>query len=146
MLKILLLHALQINPAAWTSRSHPMTMIPFREAVNEEDWRALLGRALNGIQKVCIILDADLISHAMNNNSYSATRWFGAFSNLATKTVLNIFIPAFAIDTGYEKETGIPPPDLSFALGCLVVGVRESYIRDELELRGGELSSRNKEL
>ena len=137
MLKILLLHALQINPAAWTSRSHPMTMIHFREAVNEEDWRALLARAMNGIQKVYIVLDSDLLSHATNNNRYLATRWLGAFSNLATKTVLKVFVSAFAIDTGYAARNWDPA-----SWSQLRVGLSGPMSTGNLRLRRARASRR----
>jgi hypothetical protein len=137
ILKILLLQALQINPAALTSGSHPMTMIHFREAVNEEDWRALLARAMNGIQKVYIILDSDLLSHATKNNRYLATRWLGAFSNLATKTVLKVFVSAFAIDTGYAARNWDPA-----SWSQLRVGLSGPMSTGNLRLRRARASRR----
>lgn len=92
ILRMLVLQALQINPDALTVGSNPVTMTHLREAVDEAGWLSILNRALQGVQQIYIVLDADLLSHVTNHNRYLATRWIEGFPRTIIGIVVKLFV------------------------------------------------------
>jgi hypothetical protein len=83
---MLVIQSLQIIPTALSSKTHPLIMSHFREAVNEEDWLSILNRALVGVPYVYIVLDAGLLSYATDRDHYQATKLIEAFPKGVTST------------------------------------------------------------
>ena len=104
ILRMLVLQVLQINPDALTTGSNPITMTHLREAVDETDWLSILNRALQGVQQIYIVLDADLLSHVTNHNRYLATRWVEGFPRTITGTVVKLFVSRYGVDEGYASR------------------------------------------
>jgi hypothetical protein len=104
ILRMLVLQALQIHPNALTMGPNPITMTNLREAVDEAGWLSILNRALQGVQQIYIVLDADLLSHVTNHNRYLATRWIEGFPRTTTGTVVKLFVSRHGVDEGYASR------------------------------------------
>lgn len=72
ILRMLVLQALQINPSS-TSSACPITVVHMREAVDQEDWAKLLGRALDNVPDVYVVIDADLFVFVTRQDKNCAT-------------------------------------------------------------------------
>jgi hypothetical protein len=108
ILRMLVIQSLQINPTALTSKTHPLTMSHFREAVNEEDWLNILNRALVSVPYVYIVLDADLLSYATGRDRYQATKLIEAFPNRVTSTVVKLIVSTAGVDERYFSSNWDP--------------------------------------
>ena len=83
--------ALQINPSA-TSSSRPVTAVHLKEAVDEEDWFRLLGRALLGVPEVNIVLDSDLFGLATGQDRDAGTRFLQRLPDLVGGTFVKVYV------------------------------------------------------
>lgn len=104
ILRMLVLQALQISPDSLTMGSNPVTMTHLREAVDEAGWLSILNRALQGVQQIYIVLNADLLSHVTNHNQYLATRWIEGFPQTIIGIVVKLFVSRYGVDEGYASR------------------------------------------
>lgn len=124
IVQALLLQAIQINPHALATEHHPITVAHLREAVDEVDWLNLLNRALEGVPKLYIVLDGDLLGHATTYDRYLATRWLKNLAKLSQGTIIKIFIASNNIDANYIARIWEPGSWSRFRID------REKQIRD----------------
>lgn len=108
MLRMLLKQALQLNPGALTCKEYPITATALREAASEFDWLSLLNRALHGIPRVYIVIDADLLNRGASGDKYSTTKLLGMLPKLVTETALKIFVSNLMIDQSYVMRNWEP--------------------------------------
>ncbi|KAH7011099.1 hypothetical protein EDB80DRAFT_711245 [Ilyonectria destructans] len=101
ILRMLVAHALQVNPTAVDRGSHPITVESLRDASGEKDWLNLLQRAVKGMPQVFIALDADILSRATENNRFLATRWLESIVSSMGDTVIKCIVSSPGLDQSY---------------------------------------------
>ena len=99
ILRMFVMQALQINPSA-TSSASPITSVHLREAASEEDWLKLLGRALDGIVEIYIVIDSNLLGFVTKQDRNGATR----FLELFAKGIMNTFVKVFVSSVNVDQE------------------------------------------
>jgi hypothetical protein len=99
LLKMLVIHSLQAKPDALTTGAFPVTVGSFREAVDEKDWLSILNRVLTGMPVMYMVLDADVLGHAMQYNAFATTKLLELLPRLITTTV-KVVVTETAVDTG----------------------------------------------
>ncbi|KAF2739170.1 hypothetical protein EJ04DRAFT_354324 [Polyplosphaeria fusca] len=102
ILRMLVLQALQINPDSLQKGVNPITIPHLRDAASEQDWLALLDRALVGVRRVYLVLDPDLLNHATSQNRYQATKLVELMSR-SIRTEVRIIVPSAGIDLEYVR-------------------------------------------
>ncbi|KAF2186960.1 hypothetical protein K469DRAFT_705508, partial [Zopfia rhizophila CBS 207.26] len=65
ILRMLVLQTLQINPVSLQKGVILITVTHLRDAADEKDWLGIPDRALVDIPHVFVILDSDLLNHAI---------------------------------------------------------------------------------
>lgn len=108
ILRILVLQALQLNPAALDQGAHTITAINLREAVDEKDWLLLLARSLISVPRIYIVIDSQLLTHATEQNRLAATRLVELLSGCLTSTSVKIFVSTLALDKSYMSRNWKP--------------------------------------
>ncbi len=103
LLKMLVAHSLQAKPDALTTGAFPVTVGAFREAVDEKDWLSILSRVLDGTPVMYIVLDSDVLSHAMQHNAFATTKLLELLPRIITTTV-KVVVAETAIDNGYLRR------------------------------------------
>jgi len=101
ILRILVLHALEINSNALALNDFPVTLASLRAASSEEDWLSILNRCLAGLEEVYIIVDPELLRFAAENNTCTSADMLLALKNSITSTRLKIIVSSFGINKGY---------------------------------------------
>ncbi|KAH6615867.1 hypothetical protein B0J18DRAFT_413199 [Chaetomium sp. MPI-SDFR-AT-0129] len=104
LLKMLVMHSLQVKPDALTTGAFPVTVGSFREAVDEKDWLSIVNRVLSGIPVVYIVLDADVIGHAMQYNAFAATKLLELIPRIIS-TKVKVIVSETAVDNDYLRRT-----------------------------------------
>lgn len=104
ILRALVLQAIQINPQALMNGVYPLKIRHLREASDELDWLLILQRALQGVERIFIILDADLIGHATAGDKYTATKCLEMLNQKLTSTNTKIFITKSVVQEAYVRE------------------------------------------
>jgi len=100
---MLVIQAIQMNPSA-ISGPAPITAVHLREASNEADWLNILKRALTGIARVYIVIDADLLSLDSENNTYRATRMIEKFPEILMGINVKIVVSMANINQEYVTK------------------------------------------
>lgn len=100
---MLVIHSLQAKPDALTTGAFPVTVGSFREAVDEKDWLSILNRVVTGMPVMYIVLDADVLGHAMQYNTFATTKLLELVPRLITTTV-RIVVAETAVDNGYLRR------------------------------------------
>ncbi|ORX99892.1 hypothetical protein BCR34DRAFT_606474 [Clohesyomyces aquaticus] len=100
MLRMLVIQAIQVNPSALQKGVNPITVAHLREAASEEDWLAMLDRALVDVTQVYIVIDSELLNHAMAQNRYSTTRLLERMVG-RVRCKLKLVVPMACIDKRY---------------------------------------------
>jgi hypothetical protein len=59
----------------------------------------ILNEALRGLSYVFVVLDADLLNFAVENDRYKATKCVAALREVLTSTRLKLFVSGFSVDT-----------------------------------------------
>lgn len=101
ILRILVLHALEINSNALALNDFPITLPSIRAASSQEDWLSILNRSLVGLEEVYIVVDPDLLRFAAENNSCAAADVLLALKSNITSTRLKIIVSSFGINKEY---------------------------------------------
>ncbi|KAI9690899.1 MAG: hypothetical protein M1822_008519 [Bathelium mastoideum] len=101
ILRILVLHALEINSKALAQNDFPVTFSSIRAASSQEDWLSILNRSLAGLEEVYIVVDPDLLRFATENNTCTAADILLALKSSITSTRLKIIVSCFGINQGY---------------------------------------------
>ncbi|KAF2178655.1 hypothetical protein K469DRAFT_731662 [Zopfia rhizophila CBS 207.26] len=101
ILRILVLHALEINSNALALNDFPVTLPGLRAASSQEDWLSILDRSLAGLEEVYIVVDPDLLRFAAENNTCAAADVLLALKSSITSTRLKIIVSSFGINKGY---------------------------------------------
>lgn len=101
ILRILVVHALEINSEALTSNAFPITFPSLRGASSQSDWLSILNRAVSGLREVYIIIDPDLLRFVAEENSCSAADLLLALKQGITSSRLKIVVSSVGINRGY---------------------------------------------
>jgi len=104
LLKMLVLHALQVNLGALTTAPYPITVAALRDAAEEKDWLVILNRALYGVSILYIILDAEVLDQMTRHRPYIATRLLELFPRILSSTIIKIVVSAAVIDESYVRR------------------------------------------
>ncbi|KAL9619836.1 MAG: hypothetical protein Q9160_005576 [Pyrenula sp. 1 TL-2023] len=104
ILRILVLHALEINSEALASSDFPITLPAIRAASSQSDWLSILDRALVGLSEVYIILDPDLLRYAAEDNTCVAADLILALKNGVRSARLKIIVSSFGINKNYFAQ------------------------------------------
>jgi hypothetical protein len=104
ILRILVLHALEINADALALHSFPITLASLRAASSQDDWLSLLNRSLVGLEEVYIVVDPDLLRFAAEDNTCTAADLLLALRHKITSTRLKIVVSSFGINKGYFTQ------------------------------------------
>jgi hypothetical protein len=104
ILRILVLHALEINSEGLASQRYPITLTSLRAASTQEDWLSILDRALTGLEEVYIIVDPDILRYAAENNTCAAADIVLALRRHITSARLKIIVSSFGINRSYFAE------------------------------------------
>jgi hypothetical protein len=104
ILRMLVSQALQLNPGA-TYGPLPVTAVHMKEAVGEEDWLRLLGRVLEGVPEVYVIIDSDLLSFATGQDKNGAMRLLELMQQIIKKTLLKVFVSSVNVDEDQVQGT-----------------------------------------
>lgn len=104
LLKMLVLHSLQLNPSSLTARQCPITVAAVRDAVDEKDWLKLLNRALSGVSTLYIILDSEMLAEMTQDSPYAATRLLEMFSKALSSTIFKVVVSTTAIDETHIRR------------------------------------------
>ncbi|KAJ4297913.1 hypothetical protein N0V90_005812 [Kalmusia sp. IMI 367209] len=107
MLRILVLHALEINSNALALNDFPVTLSSLRAASTQEDWLSILNRSLAGLEEVYIVVDPDLLRFTAQDNSCTAADVLLALKNSITSTRLKIIVSSFGINKGYFARNSV---------------------------------------
>lgn len=107
ILRILVLHALEINSNALALDDFPITLRSLRAASSQEDWLSILNRSLVGLEEVYIVLDPDLLRFAAENNTCTAADVLLALKSGITSTRLKIVFSSFGINKGYFAQHSV---------------------------------------
>lgn len=102
LLKMLVMHALQVKPDALTTGTYPVTVGSFREAVDEKDWLSIVNRVLSGMPVVYMVLDADVLGHAMQYNAFAITKLLELIPRIIS-TKVKIVVPETVVDNEYLR-------------------------------------------
>lgn len=78
VLKQIVSQALQQNHTLLNERSAALNAARFQSAVTENEWFSLVGSALEGLQTIYIVIDLEVIAHAISTD----TSWSEAFLQL----------------------------------------------------------------
>ena len=92
-----------MNPQAMAQGSRPITMAGVREAATASDWLEILARALQGVPRIFIALDSDLLTHATANDAHQGTELVEAFRSRLLTSV-NVFVSASNLDRAYVAD------------------------------------------
>lgn len=103
LLKMLVIQSLQVKPDALTTGAFPVTVGSFREAIDEKDWLSILSRVLGGMPIIYIVLDADVLGHAMQYNAFATTKLLELAPRIITTTV-KVVVAETAVDNGYLRR------------------------------------------
>lgn len=103
ILRMLVLQALQINPSS-TCSACPITVAHMREAVGQEDWAKLLGRALDGIPDVYVVIDADLFAFVTRQDKNCAIDFLDLLRKFTTKTFVKVFVSSANVDEDHVQR------------------------------------------
>jgi hypothetical protein len=102
ILQGLTLQALTLFPNCLNSGPSPISSSHLLEASIEDDWLNIIGRALYGVDRIYILLDAAILALASDHNKYRTTRWLEKFmSRVGESTNMKIFVSATIIDRSY---------------------------------------------
>ena len=104
ILRVLVLQALQINPGALTDSAHPLTVMELRDASDESDWLLILQRALQGVERIFIVLDADLLGYAIAGDKHMATKCLEMMKRKLASTYIKIFVTKSIVQEAYIRE------------------------------------------
>ncbi|KAH7363705.1 hypothetical protein BKA66DRAFT_444624 [Pyrenochaeta sp. MPI-SDFR-AT-0127] len=104
VLRILVLHALEINSNALALRESPVTLASLRAASNQDDWLSILNRSLAGLDDVYIVVDPDLLRFAAEDNTCAAADLLLALGRNVTSARLKIIVSSFGINKGYFTQ------------------------------------------
>lgn len=104
ILRILVLHALEINSNALALREFPITLASLRAASSQEDWLSILNRSLAGLDDVYIVIDPDLLSFAAEDNTCTAADLLLALKRNITSVRLKIIVSSFGINKRYFTQ------------------------------------------
>ncbi|CAI6319249.1 unnamed protein product [Periconia digitata] len=107
ILRILLLHALEVNSDALALQNFPITLASLRAASSQEDWLVLLDRALAGLDEVYIIIDPDLLRFSTEDNTCTAADVLLALQRHIHSTRLKIIVLSFGINKGYFAKHSV---------------------------------------
>jgi hypothetical protein len=107
IIRILVVHALEINSNALASNAFPITLPSLRAASTQSDWLSILNRALSGLEEVYIIIDPDLLRFVAENNSCSSVDLILALKRGVTGTRLKIIISSVGINKGYFTQNSV---------------------------------------
>src|SRR5947207_14774566 len=69
ILRVLVMHALEINSNALALNDFPVTLPSLRAASSQEDWLSILNRSLAGLEEVYIVVVPDLLRFAAETNT-----------------------------------------------------------------------------
>jgi hypothetical protein len=73
VVRILVLQALQLNSSSVFEGPYPVSLVQMREAASVYYWVGILDRALRGLRRIFILLDANLLSHVTKCDRQQAT-------------------------------------------------------------------------
>lgn len=104
ILRILVLHALEINSEALASSDFPITLPAIRSASSQSEWLTILDRALLGLHEVYIILDPDLLRYAAEDNTCVTADLLLALKNGIRSARLKIIVSSFGINRNYFAQ------------------------------------------
>ena len=104
ILRILILHALEFNSNALALTIFPITLPGLRAASSQTDWLSILGRALAGLGEVYVVIDPDLLRHAVEDNTYIAGDLLLALKAGVKSTRLKIIVSSFGIKKKYFTQ------------------------------------------
>jgi hypothetical protein len=107
ILRILVLHALEINSEALALSDLPITLPTLRAAASQEDWLSILNRSLAGLEEVYIVIDPDLLGFAAENNTCAAADVLLALKKCVTSTRLKIVVSSSGINKGYFAQRSV---------------------------------------
>lgn len=100
ILRMLVVQAIQVNPGALQGPT-PIDMVNLREASGEVEWLQILARAVEGLQQIFIVIDADILGLATEHSKTRATKWLEIFTKKLSKTGVKILISSRNIDENY---------------------------------------------
>ena len=104
LIRILMLHALQVNQTALSLSDYPITVASFRDAEDENNWYALLARSLRGISSLYLVLDAELLAHMTQDCVLRITKLLEDLHRSLSFTAVKIIVPAMAVDGPYVRS------------------------------------------
>jgi hypothetical protein len=104
LLKLLVVHALQVNSNILQSTQYPLTAAALREAASERDWISILKRILQGLPLLYIVLDTDLVGHAMRHSSHAITNLLTLIVREISPTAVKVIISDTAIDERFTRD------------------------------------------
>lgn len=104
ILRMLVAQALQLRPDS-TYGPSPVTSVHLREAVNEEDWLKTLGRVLDGVPEVYIVIDSDLLAFATRHDKNGGTKLLELMQQIITKTLVKVFVSSANVDEDRIQRT-----------------------------------------
>lgn len=107
IIRILVLHALEINGNALISNAFPVTLPSLRAASTQSDWLSILNRALSGLEEVYIIIDPDLLRFVAEDNSCSSVDLILALKSGVTGTRLKIIVSSVGINKRYFTQNSV---------------------------------------
>jgi hypothetical protein len=104
ILRILVLHALEINSNALALQEFPVTLACLRAASSQEEWLSILNRSLAGLEEVYIVIDPDLLRFSAEDNTCTATDVLLALRRIIDSTRLKVIVLSFGINKGYFTQ------------------------------------------
>lgn len=104
ILRILVVHALEINSNVLASTAFPISLPSLRAASSQADWLPILNRALAGLGEVYVIVDPDLLRSAAEDNKCAAADILLALKKGVRSTRLKIVISSFGINKNYFAQ------------------------------------------
>jgi hypothetical protein len=104
LLRALLYQCLKLNPGVLVDGEFPLQMTQMQEASSEKDWLALLNKALTGIPRVFLVLDAELISTVTGLDRYEAALLVEKLCKDITTTKVKVIASTYGLDERYVSQ------------------------------------------
>lgn len=99
LIQMLVAQALQINDMNFSRIRPHISAAQLQDVTGEKEWLHILNNVLRGLCYVFLVLDADLLNHAVSNDRYRAAKCIATVREAVTSTYVKIFVSGFSVDT-----------------------------------------------
>jgi hypothetical protein len=104
ILRTLVLYAIDINSDCLARQDFLITLASLRAASCQDDWLAIMDRALAGFEDVYLVVDSDILRFAAKDNACAAADLLLALGRKVKSTHLKIVTSSSAINRQYVTQ------------------------------------------